>query len=159
MKATFKTRLLTICAVVCLTAWVASPSLNHLVAATEEVASDLDPVETDMHEFMEYINQPTYKRLKAAMQAEPTDNQGWLELKSGSLILAETGNLIMLRGPQEERGEWTEYAKSVRQEASQMYRAAHDKDFTKATDSYHKMLNACNSCHKQFANGEYQLSP
>ena len=37
-------------------------------------------VEDSMHEFMEYVFQPTYKRLKVSMATEPEDKAGWLSL-------------------------------------------------------------------------------
>jgi len=125
--------------------------------ATPEAS--LAPVEKDMHEFMEYVFQPTYKRLKEAMKSEPQDKKGWLEVKSGSLILAEGGNLIMLRAPEENAKTWNELSVSVRDYGSKMYRAAHDKDFAAATQNYKNMLQQCNKCHQEFADGEHQLTP
>lgn len=117
------------------------------------------PVEEDLHEFMEYVFQPTYKQLKEAMKSAPTDNNGWLNVKSGSLILAEGGNLLMIRGPQDDRDKWVDFAIDVRSSGAKMYRAAHEKDFASARDHYVSMLNSCNACHVKFAKGEHQLTP
>ncbi len=38
-------------------------------------AEDIVPVEDSMHEFMEYVFQPTYLRLKQSMAAAPADNK------------------------------------------------------------------------------------
>jgi hypothetical protein len=129
--------------------------------ATREQRPKPEPVEPDMHEFMEYLFQPTYVRLKGAMEEEPEDDDGatWGTVKSGALILAEGGNLIMLRGPEEERGAWDTHAAAVRSAGGQLYRAAKEKDFDAATAHYEVMLTACNACHDEFADGEHQLSP
>ncbi len=39
-----------------------------------------------MHEFMEYMFQPTYKRLQKSIAAEPTDKAGWKGIKADSLV-------------------------------------------------------------------------
>lgn len=129
--------------------------------APEAAADKPEPVEPDMHEFMEYVFQPTYKRLKAAMEEEPDDDdgEGWTAIKSAGLILAEGGNLIMLRGPEEERAKWDAHAAAVRAQGGELYRAAKAKEFDAATEHYEAMLTACNACHNDFADGEHQLEP
>jgi hypothetical protein len=117
------------------------------------------PVEEDMHEFMEYLFQPTYRRLKEAMKSEPTDKKAWLEVKSGSIILAEGGNLLLQHAPEEKSAEWKAFSIAVRDHGSKMYRAARAKDFSIAQQSYKAMLQSCNACHQEFAGGEHQLTP
>jgi hypothetical protein len=56
-------------------------------ADSPALTSQPQPVEMDMHEFMEYVFQPTYKRLKSSMASEPADNV-WKGIKSDALILA-----------------------------------------------------------------------
>ncbi|PQO47954.1 cytochrome c [Blastopirellula marina] len=126
---------------------------------TQAGAAEPKPVETDMHEFMEYVFQPTYKRLKAAMATEPTENAAWKEIKSTSLILAESGNLLLERAPEKEAAAWDEYSIAVRTLGGDLYHAAKKKDYAAASTSYKAMLQKCNACHDKFAHGEHQLSP
>lgn len=128
-------------------------------SAQQRESAQLKPVETDMHEYMEYVNQPTYKKLREAMKKSPDGDAGWLAIKSGALILSESGNLIMLRGPDGDRTDWNAHAIAVREAGANLYKAAHDKDFQQATTHYRSMLNECNSCHQQYAGGEHQLTP
>ena len=51
-------------------------------ALAQEPSSDEKAVEPSMHEFMEYVFQPTYPRLKHSMMAVPADNKGWKAIKS-----------------------------------------------------------------------------
>lgn len=136
------------------------------VQAAEPAAEPADraadagvPVEPDMHEFMEYVFQPTYKRLKAQMAAEPADNQGWKAIKADALTLAEGGNLLLIRQPEDDRKDWTRHSIQVRDLGGQLYRAAGAKDFKTARQRYEAMLTNCNACHQQFAGGEHQLKP
>ena len=116
-------------------------------------------VESSMHEFMEYVYQPTYKRLKVSMKAEPSDRNGWKAIKADSLILAESANLLLMRTPDENGADWNQSAVATRKLGGDLYRAAGEKDFESAAKAYRSMLTNCNACHKKFADGKYQLKP
>ncbi|PHS02529.1 MAG: hypothetical protein COA78_20990 [Blastopirellula sp.] len=124
-----------------------------------ETKNTVQPVEDSMHEFMEYVFQPPYKRLKVAMASEPTDNNTWKAIKSDALILAEGGNLLLIRKPKEHADEWTQHSVSVRELGGKFYQAARKKDYKSARQHYASMLMKCNSCHDKFADGKYQLKP
>lgn len=123
------------------------------------ISQSLEPVESDMHEFMEYVFQPSYKRLQAAMASEPADNAGWKAIKAEALVLAESGNLVILRGGDEDRAAWIAHASGSRTHGGKLYAAAREKNFAAAQEHYKAMLQSCNACHDQFAGGEHQLSP
>ena len=120
---------------------------------------DAAPVEDSMHEFMEYVFQPTYLRLKANMVAAPADNKGWKAVKSDSLILAESCNLLFTRKPDEHGEDWVKHAIASKSSGAELYKAARAKDFPAATTAYTSMLNNCNACHKQFEDGKHILQP
>ena len=127
--------------------------------ADSVVKNATQPVEDDMHEFMEYVFQPTYNRLKTAMAKEPTDNNTWKAIKSDALILAEGGNLLLMRKPDRHADVWDEHSVVVRKLGGKLYQAAKKKDYRAARGSYTSMLMKCNSCHRAFADGEHQLEP
>lgn len=112
-----------------------------------------------MHEFMEYVFQPAYKRLKEQMATEPKDNQGWKAIKSDALILAEGGNLLLIREVEEDQAGWNKLSVQSRDLGAELYQAARSKDYPAAKKHYQAMLTKCNACHTQFANGEHQLQP
>ncbi|MEX0867493.1 MAG: hypothetical protein WD030_09045 [Pirellulales bacterium] len=153
-----------VCAVVALSLvvffWLGS-EFSSVVQAAEPKSSSIEPeaVEDDMHEFMEYVFQPTYNRLKQSMSAEPTDNAAWKGIKSDALILAEGGNLLLFRSPDEEAAAWAEHSTAVRELGGKLYQAAKKKDYTAASEEYKTMLMKCNACHNAFADGKHQLSP
>ncbi len=122
-------------------------------------SSALAPVESDMHEFMEYVFQPTYKRLQANLAAEPADRAAWKPIKSDALILAEGGNLLLARIPDEEVQAWVSHSVAVRKSGGELYEAAKKGDYQAARQKYVAMLERCNRCHDDFADGEHQLQP
>lgn len=131
----------------------------HAQTPDAESTAGLQPVEDDMHEFMEYVFQPTYKRLKASMAGTEKDGGAWKSIKSDSLILAEGGNLLLIRSPKSDSTDWNEHAKKIREFGGQLYRAAKQKDEPQSQKVYRMMLDNCNACHQQFADGEHQLKP
>jgi len=120
--------------------------------------NDIQPVDDDIHHFMEYVFEPNYKRLKAALATEPADKQAWKGIKGDALTLAECANLLMMRVP-EDGYMWKNMSMGVRGQGSQLYQAARKSDYTSARKAYVGMLQQCNACHKKFADGEHQLTP
>ncbi|MBX7104304.1 MAG: cytochrome c [Gemmataceae bacterium] len=128
-------------------------------ADREPAKSQAKPVPVNMHDFMEGMFQSPYKRLKAAMAAEPKDNAGWKAIRSDALILAEGGNLLLMRLPDSNVDQWTKYSVDSRDAGAALVKAGKAKDFAKAKEAYHAMLNHCNACHKQFEEGKHILKP
>ena len=131
-----------------------APTTHH--AAMNQATEAVEP---DMHEFMEYYFQPTYRRLKETMAAAPADNAGWKAIKADSIILAESGNLLIGRGPEDQMQTWNEISIEVRDAGAEFYGAAKAKDFDAARKHYETMIQRCNTCHQKFADGEHQLTP
>lgn len=125
----------------------------------EEVSMKPKPVVDSMHQFMEYVFEPSYKLLKTNMAAAPKDKQGWKPVKAGALTLAEGGNLLLMRAPDEDAKKWNELSVAVRERAGELYQAARGQNYPAAGKHYRVMLESCNACHQHFADGEHQLKP
>ena len=139
--------------------WFWFGSMTVRAAPVGDSKAAAAPVESDMHEFMEYVFQPTFKRLRPLMGAAPVDNQAWKSIKADSLILAEGGNLLLIRQPEDDATDWVKHSVQVRDFGGQLYRAAKAKDYPSARRSYESMVTNCNACHQQFAGGEHILTP
>ena len=129
-----------------------------LVDAVEEKAGPR-VVEKSMHEFMEYVFQPTYRRLKVSMATQPADNKSWKAIKSDALILTESCNLLFARTPEKSGADWNNHSVASREDGAKLYAAARKKDFATAMTAYKSMLKNCNACHRQFENGKHILVP
>jgi hypothetical protein len=103
--------------------------------------------------------QGPYRRLKVAMEKEPTDPQGWKALRSDALILAEGSNLLLIRKPEKDIPDWLKYSVASRDAGAEIIKAAKLKNFTASKEAYVQMLEHCNACHKQFENGKHILKP
>jgi len=140
--------------------WLPMAPLNSPARAddTRATGNEIQPVDDDMHHFMEYVFEPNYKRLKAAMGSKPADKQTWAAIKEGSLTLSECANLLMMREP-ENGYMWKSISMQVRGYGSELYQAARKSDYDAAGKAYVSMLQQCNACHKKFADGKHQLTP
>ena len=128
-------------------------------ALAQEAAPEDKAVEPDMHEFMEYVCEPPCKRLKAVLATAPADNAAWKGIKSDSLILAEAGNLLHRRPPEKDAAAWVAHSKKVRDTGILLYAAAKKKDTVETRKQWEGLLQNCNACHTQFADGEHMLKP
>lgn len=144
----------------------ATAQATSLIAIPTAISVDEKPaedspmiIEDSMHEFMEYVFQPTYKRLKVTMAVKPESNAGWKAMKSDALILAESCNLLFPRTPDEDGADWKKHSVASRTTGAELYQAARAKDFDKATGAYRLMIKSCNACHRQFENGKHILQP
>ncbi len=155
--------------VVLFVAAVAAVRLDATAAVAETAPESKAPaeeaVEPDMHEFMEYVFEPGYKRLKVVLAEKPADNKAWKAVKGDALVLAEAGNLLMHRRPEADKwtkemdAAWTGISADVREHGGKLYRAAKKRDYESTRVHWEAMLGRCNACHDKFAGGEHQLAP
>lgn len=126
-------------------------------AKIESASEDKFAPVDNMHHFMEYVCEPSYKGLKQIMENEPKDRQAWKAFKNHSLVLAETSALVAARGPEdpEKSKKWKQIALDVYTNGAALYKSA--GKFEEAKKHYSAMIDNCNKCHTEFADGKHQL--
>jgi len=80
----------------------------------------------------------------------PKDDKGWASLQNNALILAESGNLLMMTGRAKDSMEWMKDSKLLVDVGTAAFNAAKAKDFTKLGDISDDILTACETCHKKY---------
>lgn len=114
----------------------------------------LEPVaETKL--LMEGLADPNARAVGKLLAARPKDAETWTLIRGQSLLLAESGNLLLMRPPKTKAGEesWMTYAGELRESASTLSRAAAAKDYLQARTALAGVANACNRCHQTFRVG------
>lgn len=134
------------------------PKITAPSVGAPAAAGGLKPVESDMHEFMEYIYKPTYLRLRTALAKKPRRSD-WRKIKADALVQAEGGNLLLIRGPKEDAATWKKMSLENRSLGGKLYAAAKKRDYETAKKHWGAMIKSCNACHTKFAGGEHQLKP
>jgi len=110
----------------------------------------LQPVGT-MSEFMVSVIYPAANDLLLFVhRGAPKDDKEWAAVQRSAILLAESGNLLMMRGRARDQGEWIRDSRMLVDVGAAAYKAARAKD-ANALLALDESLNAsCITCHKQY---------
>ncbi len=103
-----------------------------------------------VHQIMLGIVAPTSDVIfKVPSQAPKTDAE-WVAVQNSALMLAESGNLLLLPGRAKDNGEWAKDALALVEAGSQAYKAANAKDADAVSDAGNKVYDTCEGCHTKY---------
>jgi hypothetical protein len=88
--------------------------------------------------------------LLAIYRGGPKDDQEWATVRRGALILAESGNLLMLRGRARDLTDWMKNTKLLVDAGNAAYKAAQVKDGNALAALAGALDASCTTCHKQY---------
>ena len=114
------------------------------------VAPKLEPIaETKL--LMVALNHPNFKGIERLLRQPPPDMQSWTFARGQALVIAETGNLLMLRPPKNQGQEaWFDRATELRTKATQLARTLAAKEYDASRAGFVELANSCNRCHTAF---------
>jgi cytochrome c556 len=124
---------------------------SQSTAAKGKAAVKLEPVaETKL--LMEGLANPNLQALGKLFRDKPKDAEAWGFARGQALLIAETGNLLLLRPPRTSTGEgaWMQEAAALREAGAALARAAAAKDYAKSRAALAGVANSCNRCHQTF---------
>jgi hypothetical protein len=129
---------------------VAGPALTQPKREPARPAPKPEPV-ADTRLLMEGLNAANLKGLDRLLRDRPADDEAWTFVRGQALLIAETGNLLMLRPPKNEgQDAWMERSAELREAATGLVRAAAARDFDKSQRGLVSVANVCNRCHLNF---------
>jgi cytochrome c556 len=101
---------------------------------------------------MEGLAQANYRGLEGLLKKEPADAEAWAFARGQALLIAETGNLLLLRPPRTPEGQdaWFRQATDLRDAAAALARAAGARDYARSRAGLADVANSCNRCHQTF---------
>jgi hypothetical protein len=82
--------------------------------------------------------------------SEKKDEKEWAAVRRAALTLAESGNLLMLRGRARDQGDWMKDAKLLVDAGNAAYKAALAKDGNALAALAGALDASCTTCHKQY---------
>jgi len=80
----------------------------------------------------------------------PKTDKEWAAVQNSALILAESGNLLMMAGRSKDNGEWAKDAKAMVDAGAAAFKAANAKDLNKLGDVSDDILATCETCHNKY---------
>jgi hypothetical protein len=101
---------------------------------------------------MEGLAKVNFDGLGKLLKDKPTDAENWTFARGQALIIAETGNLLMLRPPKGKAAQdaWLGYASDMKNAAAQLAKSAGEKDYLNSRANLMTLSNTCNRCHEKF---------
>ncbi len=100
---------------------------------------------------MEGIANTNFKSLEKALRGKPEDAEAWTFARGQALLIAETGNLLLLRPPKTGGQDiWNKTSVELRDAATRLARAASEGDLNNSRSRLIEVANACNKCHQAF---------
>ena len=101
---------------------------------------------------MEGLNQSNYRGLERLLKDKPADAEAWGFARGQALLIAETGNLLLLRPPRSPEGQdaWFRRATELREAASALARQAGGRDYEGSKAGLAAVAGTCNRCHQTF---------
>jgi hypothetical protein len=108
---------------------------------------------------MEGLALANFRGLERLLKDKPPSIEAWTFARGQSLLIAEAGNLLMLRPP---RGQaqvlWLDRAADLRTAATRLARTMADQDHDRARTAFTELAKCCNRCHQAFR-VELRLTP
>jgi hypothetical protein len=100
---------------------------------------------------MEGLALANFRGLERILNQKPQEEKAWVFGRGQALLLAETGNLLMLRPPHNE-GEplWFQRASDFRAAAVQVAASMGVKDYERSRENLFRLADTCNRCHQTF---------
>jgi hypothetical protein len=101
---------------------------------------------------MDGLTLPNFKGAEGLLRKKPDDAEAWKFLRGQALIIAETGNLLMVRPPRNKQAQtaWFNSAANLRSAAKALGESAASRDFERSRTNLVNVANACNRCHQTF---------
>ena len=88
--------------------------------------------------------------LLSAYRGGPRDEKEWLSIQRNAVLLAESGNVLLVRGPAGGQSDWAKNAKTLVDAGAAAYKAARAKDANALMAVAQPLNAACTACHKQY---------
>jgi hypothetical protein len=100
---------------------------------------------------MDALLHPNFKGLDRLLRQRPADAADWAYARGQALVIAESGNLLMLRPPRTQgQAAWFERAAELRGKATALAKSIAAKDFDDSRVKFVDLANGCNRCHQTF---------
>ena len=80
----------------------------------------------------------------------PKTEAEWASVRRSSLALAESGNLLTMRGRARDQDQWIKDAKALADIGTAAYKAAQAKDLNALAALSESLDASCTICHKQY---------
>ena len=109
-----------------------------------------EPVATMKQLMVDMIYPASNEILLVVNRGGPSDEKEWTAVRRSAMTLAESGNLLMMRGRARDQGDWMKDAKMLVDAGTAAYKAAEARDPNALARLTEQLDASCTTCHKQY---------
>lgn len=120
-------------------------STRNVATVGELMTSIIDPAADDVWNSVAVIEDVTGTEVRA-----PSTDADWTRVRGHALTVSESGNLLLLPGRADQRGEWTQLAKALTAAGADAADAAGKHDANGLIDAGERLYAACAGCHQRY---------
>jgi hypothetical protein len=89
--------------------------------------------------------------VEGTQEIRPQTEDEWTAIRNAAVIVAESGNLLMMVPRAKDDGEWMKACQAMIDTGMAAMRAAEAKDPEQLFDAGGNIYNACTNCHSKYA--------
>ena len=120
-----------------------------LAGAVGAQAPTFQPVGS-VSQLMISITYPSSDAIFYVERNPPKTEKDWNDLQAQALILAESGNLLMIGNRARDQGDWMKEAREMIDVGATAYKAAMARDLPAIVALNQRLNDACVTCHAQY---------
>jgi hypothetical protein len=127
--------------------------LGAAIAFAQAPSEPFPPVASVKQLMLDLIHPSSNDILLAIYRGGPNgekDEKEWAAVRRAAVTLAESGNLLMMRGRARDTGDWMKDAKLLVDAGNAAYKAAQAKDGNALAALAGALDASCTTCHKQY---------
>jgi cytochrome c553 len=126
--------------------------LVSLVSPVAAQSPPFQPVAT-VSQIMSAITLPYSDALVYIQRTPPKNDRDWETLEMQALMLAESGNLLMMKDRAKNQGQWMKDARALVDAGMAAAKATRSKDMQAVMALNEQIVNSCVSCHTKYPSG------
>lgn len=124
--------------------------LSATAAFAQAPSEPFPPAASVKQLMLDLIHPSSNEILLAIYRGGPQNERDWAAIRRSAVTLAESGNLLMLRGRARDQGDWMKDAKLLVDAGNAAYKAAQAKDGSALAALAGAVDASCTTCHKQY---------
>jgi len=122
----------------------------EVIAFGQTPSESFPPVASVKQLMLDLIHPSSNDILLAIYRGGPKDEREWAAVRRSAVTLAESGNMLMMRGRARDQGDWMKDAKLLVDAGNSAYKAALAKDGNALAGLAGAVDASCTTCHKQY---------
>src|SRR3979490_1307432 len=120
------------------------------IAFAQAPSESFPPVASVKQLMLDLIHPSSNDILLAIYRGGPKEEKEWAAVRRSAVTLAESGNLLMMRGRARDSGDWMKDAKLLVEAGTGASKAAQAKDANALAGVASALDASCTTCHKQY---------